>query len=489
MTTTIPTVTQEANDLFAGLTAGFNLDLNLPDLEFNTDFEVPPQTGPAYADVQPIDIAALTTGTVDGSGVFDVMMKAVGAHLEAQAQKNRITGAEYAKVYLGGVHAVLQYGVQFLLGKDRTYWENLQLQAALRLAQAQEVRALADIQIARATIQQMAYQVIETKAKAALAVNQYALTKIELVTGYNGILTSEAQIKLLVEQVDAARAQTKETLADGTPLGGILASERILTAAKARTAEEELDSIRAQTKDVLEDGQPVKGILGFEKGFKQAQMVQMEIQGELTQEQLEAARAQTRETLSDGSSVMGVIKLEKDIKQAQALQLQEQYEAARGQVRDTLSTGAPIGGLIGLEKLIKMAQKGLTEEQHDTQRAQTKETLLDGSPVEGIAKHEKLLKAAQAKLVDEQYESQRGQTRGTLSDGTVVGGMIGAQTALYNQQVISYKRDAETKVLKMVMDTWTARKTIDEGVAVPTQIDTSAIDQMMSALRSNVDLL
>ena len=83
-------------------------------------------------------------------------------------------------------------------------------------------------------------------------------------------------------------------------------------------------------------------------------------------------------------------------------------------------------------------------------------------------------------LVREQYESQRGQARGTISTGETIGGLIGAQTALYNQQVTSYKRDGEFKAIKMLMDTWTARKTIDEGVAVPVNIDVPAINAALA---------
>lgn len=327
MTHTINAVATDANSLFTALAADMSVDLNLPTLTFETNFPLPGSVGnPAYTEVAPINISALTSGSVNGTGVFDVMMRAMSAQLEDQAKKNRITGAEYAKVYLGGLNAVMQYGVQFLLGKDRAFWENLQLQAAVRLAQAQELRAQADIQIARATIQQMAFSVAETKLKAGVARNQYALTKMQLVTGYNDVLKREAEITLANEQIDSARASTKDTLRDGV------------------------------------------------------------------------------------------------------------------------------------------------------------------TPIAGIAIKERLLKDAQQKLVLEQYESQRGQTRGTLSTGETVVGLIGTQTRLYEQQITSYKRDAESKYSKMVLDTWVARKTIDEGVAVPSEIDTVALNQVLAAYKLNLSL-
>lgn len=491
MSHTITEVATDANSLFTALAADMAVDLDLPALTFDTDFPLPDSVGnPAYTEVAPIDVAALTSGTVEGTGVFDVMMRSLSAHLDDQAKKNRITGAEYAKVYLGGVHAVMQYGVQFLLGKDRSYWENLQLQASVRLAQAQEVRAHADIQIARATIQQMAFAAAESKLKAGTARNQYALTKMELVSGYNDVLKREADVKLAAEQINEARAQTQDTLADGTPIMGLLGKQKSLLDSQVLTQQEQLDTARAQTKDTLLDGSPISGIVAIEKAFKEAQQVHMENQGTLIKEQVEAAHAQYADTQTDGiSPILGLLAVEKQLKENQARQVEEQYEAARAQTKDTLSDGTPIKGLVAIEKLLKTAQTDLVHEQHDTQRAQTKETLLNGTPVEGIAKNEKLLKLAQSKLVGEQYESQRGQTRGSLEDGTPITGLLGAQTRLYEQQIVSYKRDAETKALKMVVDTWTARKTIDEGVAVPVQVDTAAIDGMMSKLRANLELM
>ena len=56
---------------------------------------------------------------VTGDGVFDKLMATVNTHLEAQFQLGRITGTEYATVYLGALQATVQQSVAFLLGQDR----------------------------------------------------------------------------------------------------------------------------------------------------------------------------------------------------------------------------------------------------------------------------------------------------------------------------------------------------------------------------------
>ena len=57
--------------------------------------------------------------TVTGTGVFDDLMEGVNAHLEAQYNLGRLTGAEYATVYLGAMQSSLQNSVQFILGKQQ----------------------------------------------------------------------------------------------------------------------------------------------------------------------------------------------------------------------------------------------------------------------------------------------------------------------------------------------------------------------------------
>jgi hypothetical protein len=67
--------------------------------------------------------SALTTSAeyvVTGTGVFDDLMEAVNIHLSAQFQLGRITGADYATVYLGAMQSALQNSSSFVLGKEKT---------------------------------------------------------------------------------------------------------------------------------------------------------------------------------------------------------------------------------------------------------------------------------------------------------------------------------------------------------------------------------
>ena len=59
-------------------------------------------------------ITDLTTGYVDGDGVFDKILTVIKLHIDAEFQKGRITGKEYATVFFQLVSAALQSSVAFL---------------------------------------------------------------------------------------------------------------------------------------------------------------------------------------------------------------------------------------------------------------------------------------------------------------------------------------------------------------------------------------
>ena len=63
---------------------------------------------------------AVGTGTAaDGTGNFDQLMKVVTLHVEAQFNAGRITGTDYATVYLGALQSTLAQAVTFTLNMNK----------------------------------------------------------------------------------------------------------------------------------------------------------------------------------------------------------------------------------------------------------------------------------------------------------------------------------------------------------------------------------
>lgn len=61
----------------------------------------------------------LTTGTLEGTGVFDQLVKSITAHLDREYKTSRIKGTEYSQVYLGSLQHAIDASLQFLLSKQK----------------------------------------------------------------------------------------------------------------------------------------------------------------------------------------------------------------------------------------------------------------------------------------------------------------------------------------------------------------------------------
>jgi hypothetical protein len=88
------------------------------------------------------ELTDLTNGDVvngewSGTGVFDMLIAAINKNIEIQYQKGRITGSDYADVYLGGVQAVLQQSVQWVLQVDTSDAQVDDIRKGIELKEAQ----------------------------------------------------------------------------------------------------------------------------------------------------------------------------------------------------------------------------------------------------------------------------------------------------------------------------------------------------------------
>ena len=101
-----------------------------------------------------IDIADFSNGQIDntnsqdpkwnGTGVFDIIMKAANENIKIQNQTSRITGAEYAEVYLGTMQSAISESMKFLLSKDQISKDLELKQANIALIEQQIVNLLKD---------------------------------------------------------------------------------------------------------------------------------------------------------------------------------------------------------------------------------------------------------------------------------------------------------------------------------------------------------
>lgn len=85
-------------------------------------------------------LSSLTTESLDGTGAFDALMRSTKLHLLEEYNAQRITGNEYATVYLGALSVVLQTSIQFLLNEQQAH----QIAAEIGLIRQKTVTELAN---------------------------------------------------------------------------------------------------------------------------------------------------------------------------------------------------------------------------------------------------------------------------------------------------------------------------------------------------------
>ena len=176
-------------------------------------------------------ISLLTTGVVDGTGDFDVLMQTVKAHLTEEYGKNRIKGPEFSTVYLGALQAVLAQAADFLLKKDLVEKDLLKADAEILVLTAQKCKLEAEFDV-------LLEQKLKTIAETAL-LNQKKVTEAAQTSGtgvdvdsvigkQKTLYTAQADgfardaeqkaAKLMVDSWNVRRTTDEATVADGVNL-------------------------------------------------------------------------------------------------------------------------------------------------------------------------------------------------------------------------------------------------------------------------------
>ncbi len=229
-----------------------------------------------------IQISDLTSGSLNGTGAFDVLMQATTAHLQAELEEGRITGQEYATVYLGSIQTAMQQALQFVLNSQASA-----NQAAL--IHAQTINTEKQTLLTLEQRNQVVAQTTATKAEILGIEARAALTEQQVVTeAYNSKLIAKQLDKLDVD-IDLVSAETTNTKEQRTNL---IRQQQNLNAQTLRTnAEREniiltRDTITKQQekltseiallaqKKITEQAQTqdvTTGLVGKQQGLYQAQ--------------------------------------------------------------------------------------------------------------------------------------------------------------------------------------------------------------------------
>ena len=171
--------------------------------------------------ITPITNEDLTTKVVDGTGIFDELMTAANAHLDSQFKNERITGTQYAEVYLGQLQAVLANAVQFLIERDKTYLNNLLINAQIELANKQAELAEKQLEQADKQLELLEKQIEFQQAQSDLARQKIKTEVAQIADTVDGVAVSGvigAQVALYKQQRESflrdAEQKSLKILAD-----------------------------------------------------------------------------------------------------------------------------------------------------------------------------------------------------------------------------------------------------------------------------------
>lgn len=186
-----------------------------------------------------VDITDLTRGENAGNGIFDELMRTVKAHLHEEHKKDRITGADYATVYLGSMQAVLAQATQFVLTQG--------------INSRQE--------------ELLAEQTLKTQQETAVVLEQKLLLQKQ-ITGQD---TTNTNLVKQGSKLDEEILLLQEQVADLTKAGLLKDAQIAKLAADKALIEQKKLTEEAQVTDTLSDATAVAGALGKQKELLNAQ--------------------------------------------------------------------------------------------------------------------------------------------------------------------------------------------------------------------------
>ena len=277
--------------LYSSLTAGTDFDIPEFDLS-GPEYDLPGgSTNPALDGIAKLtngDLtnAVLTGNVVTGTGTMDVLMNTFMLHLDREYRTGHITGAEYTKAYIASMQVAAGNGVQYLVQRDQAYWAAVTAQ--MGIINSRIALAIAKTQLAA------------TEIDANTSKVNYALTKAKLSS-------ENASYISVSEQGETARAQTKDTLSDGSAVMGVTKLQKDLLVTQNRVTEKQVilvseqgEAQRAQTQDTRLDGTTVTGLLGKQKELYSQQITSYKRDAEVKAGKLWIDAWITMKTIDEG---------------------------------------------------------------------------------------------------------------------------------------------------------------------------------------------
>lgn len=232
-----------------------------------------------------ITLSDLTQTTIDGTGVFDSLMRAHKAHLEAEYNKQRIKGPEYSTVYLGSLNTVMGAAMQFLLQREKVDLEAQLLAQQLVIAKIEEQKVQAELAILQSNLLKIPVEILHveaqtlhTKAQTAMVEQQKLNLIAELAIITQNALKIPAEILRIKAETANVEAKTLNVEKEGRVLENqickLKAEFDLLVLNKAKTTNETAllaQKVATEKAQISFAGVDDKSIVGAQRLLYKAQ--------------------------------------------------------------------------------------------------------------------------------------------------------------------------------------------------------------------------
>lgn len=487
-----------------------------------------------------INIDDFTTGTIGGTGVYDVLMTGVKAHLREEFDAGRIRATDYSNAYVQLMSVVLAESGQFVISKAK-------LAAEIKLLEAQARNTDADTSIKEYQLENILPTDWENLKKTGLGIDaQTDLTVKQGLDVIAGTMIKEYQLlnmlpvelenltktglgitaqtdnvnqntenllsqKTLAEEKHLLEMQAIEVQIGKTTADTVLVTKQcLLTEAQAITQSAYSTQINAQSRQI-------DYITTFQIP---SQIAATEAQTELTIAQESQITQQTLNTVAERSRIdaqtseiianTALRDIEKDIqifnrdfklpkelilmekevliKESQVALANKELLVKQAQVDVALKDIQLKQNQIDLgikELAIKTAQLAIAE----------KELLLKNEQL-AVAKYELLHKlpadvalvVSQAELYAQKVVTELAQVDATpIGDGSV----IGVNNHLIEEQAKTFLRQGQQTAAKLLIDTWNTRHIADPNgnyADETNNLGDATISKAVKALLNGIDI-
>ena len=275
----------------------------------------------------PLNVTELTTAEIAGTGVFDVLMQSVKNHVQEEHAKSRITGKEYATVYLEALQSTMAQSIEYLLRAKTLGFEldNLGKQGVLLDHQAEIAIKDAQLKFAQIAQTQAQTELTEQQTKSAEAEAHKIPVEISLLRSNLELAGVEKDLR--IAQVGLAETEKDiavYNLANKTPV------EVELLQAQTDNAQSQIALTDAQVIKITEENR----LIPYTIERIQAEIANMTRQSDILEKELEIkisnlALQDKQLLLADAELQVRVLELDVKRAEVEAAQAQAELYAAK----------------------------------------------------------------------------------------------------------------------------------------------------------------